>query len=39
MASMIDFGQPVQEILQNNYFKTSFEYSEIEILSPLFEIS
>ena len=26
---MIDFAQPVQEILQNNYLKTNFENSEI----------
>ena len=33
---MIDFGQPVQEILQNNYFKTNFEYSQIGDFVPTF---
>ena len=36
MGSMIDFGQRVQEILQNNYFKTNFENSEIRDFVPSF---
>ena len=34
MGSVIDFGQGVQEILQNNYFKTNFENSEIRDFVP-----
>ena len=36
MRSMIDFGQPIQEILENNYFKTSFENLEIRDFVPTF---
>ena len=40
MGSMINFGDRVQEILQNNYFKTNFGNSKIiEILSLRLEIS
>ena len=31
---MIDFGQPVEEILQNNYLKTNSEKSEIRDFVP-----
>ena len=33
---MIDFGQRVQEILQNNYFTTKFENSKIRAFVPVF---
>ena len=36
MVLIIDFGQPVQEILQNNYLKTNFEISEIRGFVPTF---
>ena len=36
MGSVIDFGQRVQEILQNNYFTTKFENSKIRAFVPVF---
>ena len=33
---MIDFGQPIQEILQNNHWKTNSENSEIWDFVPTF---
>ena len=36
MGSMIDFGHPVHEILQNNYLKTNSENSEIRDFAPTF---
>ena len=38
MGSMIDFGQPAQEILQNTNSKPILKTQKLEILSPLFEI-
>ena len=36
MVLIIDFGQPVQEILQNNYLKTNLKSQKLEIFSPHF---
>ena len=37
MGSMSYFGQAVQEILQNNYWKTNFENSKFRDFVPIFE--
>ena len=39
MSSINFFGQPVQEILLNNYLKATSKTQKLEILSPLSGVS